>query len=75
MSDPLAELRARFDRLNLLYQVGNVIHTTLEPQEALRLILNQAVNSMRAASGSIVLVNPTNDLLEIQAAIGLPASV
>ena len=48
MSDELAELKARYDRLNALYQVGSVIHTTLEPQEALQLILNQAVELMRA---------------------------
>jgi len=74
MSDALAELQARYDRLNLLYQVGNVIHATLEPQEALQLILNQAVELMRAASGSIALINPTNGLLEIHAAKGLPAN-
>ena len=37
MSDELADLKARYDRLNVLYQVGSVIHTTLEPQEALQL--------------------------------------
>ena len=74
MSDPLAELRARYDRLNLLYQVANVITTTLEPQEALQLILNQAVELMRAASGSIALINPTTGSLEIHAAKGLPAN-
>ena len=74
MSDELAELKARYDRLNVLYQVGSVIHSTLEPQEALQLILNQAVELMRAASGSILLINPMNGLLEIQAAKGLPPS-
>jgi signal transduction histidine kinase len=73
MSDELAELKARFDRLNLLYQVGNIIHSTLDPQEALQLILDQAVRLMRASSGSAVLINPTNSLLEIHAAAGLPA--
>ena len=73
MSNRLTVLQARYDRLNVLYQVGNVIHTTLEPQKALQLILNQAVGLMRAASGSIVLINPTNGLLEIHAAEGLPA--
>ena len=73
MSDRLAELQGRYDRLNVLYQVGNVIHSTLEPQKALQLILNQAVGLMRAASGSIVLINPTNGVLEIHAGEGLPA--
>jgi signal transduction histidine kinase len=74
MSDDYAKLKARYDRLNVLYQVGNVIHSTLEPQEALQLIVDQAVGLMRAASGSVVLINPTNGFLEIHAAQGLPAN-
>jgi signal transduction histidine kinase len=74
MSDPLAELKARYDRLDLLYQVGNVIHSTLDPQEALQLILDQAVHVMRATSGSVVLINPTSGLLEIHASMGLPTN-
>jgi signal transduction histidine kinase len=72
VSDELTELKARYDRLNLLYQAGNAIHATLDPQEALQLILNQAVRQMRASSGSVVLINPTNGILEIHAAEGLP---
>src|SRR2546427_7655849 len=74
MPDELSELKARYDRLNLLYQVGNVIHSTLDPQEALQLILNEAVRLMRASSGSTVLINPTTALLEIHASKGLPAT-
>ena len=72
MSDELGELRARYERLNLLYQAGNIIHGTLDPQQALQLILGQAVRQMRAASGSVLLLNPTNGLLEIHASEGLP---
>jgi signal transduction histidine kinase len=72
MSDELTNLRAEYDRLNLLYQVGNVLHSTLEPQEALQLIVNEAVRLVRASSGSTVLVNPNSGLLEIHASCGLP---
>jgi len=65
-------LEARYERLNLLYQVGNVIHSTLDPQEALQLILSEAVRLMRAGSGSVVLVNPNTGFLEIHAFHGLP---
>ncbi|HWV99262.1 MAG TPA: GAF domain-containing protein [Candidatus Acidoferrum sp.] len=68
-----ASLRARYDRLNLLYQVGNTIHSTLEPQEALQLIVREAVRVMQASSGSAVLFNPTIGFLEIHASHGLPA--
>ena len=68
-----AELRRRYERLHLLYQVNNVIHSTLEPQHALELIIGEAVRILNASSGSIVLINPTNGFLEIEAAVGLPA--
>jgi len=68
----LAELKARYERLKLLHQVSNVIHSSLDPHEALKLILDEAVRLMRASSGSIVLANPTTGLLEIEASYGLP---
>src|SRR5439155_24761852 len=75
VSDLLTELQQKYERLSLLYHVGNVIHSTLDPQQALQLILREAVRLMRATSGSALLINPTNGFLEIQAAQGLPANV
>ena len=72
MSAELDQLRARCERLELLNQVGHVLHSTLDAQEALQLILREAVRLMRASSGSVVLINPTSRYLEIQAAHGLP---
>jgi signal transduction histidine kinase len=69
-----AELKARYDRLSLLYHVGNVIHSSLEPQVVLQLVINEAVRAMGASSGSVVFVNPTTGFLEIQASKGLPAN-
>ena len=66
-------MAARFERLNLLYQVSNVIHSTLDSQEALQLIVSEAVRLMRAGSGSVVLINPTSGFLEIHASHNLPA--
>lgn len=71
----LRELKERYARLNLLHEVSAVIHSTLEPQEALQLIVNEAVKLVHASSGSVVLVNPMNEFLEIQASSGLPAAV
>ena len=71
-SDDPAELKACYERLNLLHQVSNVIHSTLEPREALQLILGEAVRLMRASSGSVALFNPTSGFLEIEASRGLP---
>jgi signal transduction histidine kinase len=67
-----SDLQARYERLKLLHQVSAVIHSSLDPREALELILGEAVRLMRASSGSVVLVNPTNGFLEIEASTGLP---
>lgn len=72
MADDFADLKRRYARLELLYQVSNVIHSTLEPEQALKLILREAIRLTGASSGSVVLINPTNGFLEIQAAEGLP---
>ena len=72
VSDELAELKARCERLELLHQVGNVIHSTLDPQQALQLIMGEAVRLMQASSGSVVLINPTTGFLQIETAFGLP---
>ena len=75
MKDELAHLQKQHARLQLLYQVSNVIHSTLEPQEALNLILTESVRLTGATSGSVALINPTNGFLEIQASHGLPETV
>ena len=74
MNEGLGNLTLRYERLNLLYQVSKVIHSTLDSQEALQLIVSEAVRLMHASSGSVVLVNPTSGFLEIHAAQGLPVS-
>lgn len=74
MSEELAELRERYARLSLLYHVSNVIHSTLDPQEALNLILREAIQLTGASSGSVALMNPTTRCLDIEASQGLPNS-
>jgi hypothetical protein len=69
--DDVQTLRGRLDRLERLYRVSMVIHSTLEPNRALELILEQAVGLTGATSGSVVLVNPTSGYLEILASRGL----
>src|SRR3984957_11052840 len=65
---------SRYERLQLLYQVSNVIHSTLDSQEALQLIVSEAVRLMNASSGSVVLINPTSGFLEISASQNLPGA-
>jgi signal transduction histidine kinase len=74
VSDELLKLKQQHERLRLLYQVSNVIHSTLDSQEALQLIVSEAVRVMRASSGSVVLINPTSGFLEISASQNLPGA-
>ncbi|MEI7533024.1 MAG: GAF domain-containing protein [Verrucomicrobiae bacterium] len=74
MSEQLEKLKSSHERLRLLYQVSNVIHSTLDSQEALQLIVSEAVRVMRASSGSLVLINPTSGFLEIHAAQNLSSA-
>jgi signal transduction histidine kinase len=74
VSEQLEKLKSSHERLRLLYQVGGVIHSTLDSQEALQLIVSEAVRVMRASSGSLALINPTSGFLEIHAAQNLSAS-
>ena len=70
----LAELKQRYERLKLLHDVSNVLHSSLDPQEALQRIVTEAVRLTRASSGSVALVNPTSQTLDIEAAHGLRGS-
>ncbi len=74
MSEELEKLKSSHERLRLLYQVSNVIHSTLDSQEALQLIVSEAARVMRASSGSLVLINPTTNFLEIHAAQNLSSA-
>lgn len=73
MMDEDAKLKSRLERLELLYQVSKVIHSTLDAQEALQLIVSEGARLVRASSGSLVLINPTSGFLEIHASQNLPA--
>ena len=74
MSEEFSKPKLTPERLSLLYQVSNVIHSTLDSQEAFQLIVSEAVRVMKASSGSLVLINPTTSFLEIHAAQNLSST-
>lgn len=55
----------------LLARVSSVINLSLDPQTVLNRVLAEAVAITRATSGSIALVDPHTQWLEIEVAIGL----
>lgn len=58
-------------RYRLLARVSSVINSSLNPRTVLNVVLREAVKIMRATSGSIVLIDPHTQLLEIEVSIGL----
>jgi GAF domain-containing protein len=58
-------------QFEVLARVSSVINSSLEPQEVLNCVLHEAVRVMQATSGSIVIIDPHTQLLEIEVAIGL----
>ena len=60
------------EQFKQLYLVSKVIHSTLDQQQALDLIIREAVRLVNATTGSLVLINPIDGFLEIQAAYSLP---
>ena len=71
MNTDFSSLQSQHDKLALLYQISQTLHSTLEPEAALQLIVNEAVKAMSASSGSVVPLNPNSGFLEIHAPVGL----
>jgi len=61
----------RLRQFEVLARVSNVINSSLEPKDVLNRVLGEAVRVMQATSGSIVIIDPHTQLLEIEVAIGL----
>ncbi|MBX3745325.1 MAG: GAF domain-containing protein [Verrucomicrobiae bacterium] len=74
MRTELDVVLARCRRMEAVNAAALTVHASLEPEEALRVLVGEAVRLTGASSGSLVLRNPNSNLLEIEAAIGLPAS-
>ncbi|MCS7048948.1 MAG: GAF domain-containing protein [Verrucomicrobiae bacterium] len=54
-----------------LARVSAALNSSLEPAKVLELVLRSAVELTRATSGSVCLINPHTQRLEIEAAVGL----
>ncbi|HWA08778.1 MAG TPA: GAF domain-containing protein [Opitutaceae bacterium] len=66
--DPLADARA----YPALYRISTLVGRVDEPRDALRAILEIAVETFGAGSGSISLINPDSGRLEIEVHQGMP---
>ena len=71
MTRSIKQLHSRLERLEALYKISNVVNTTLDPGEVLRLLLEEVVRITNATSGSIAMVDRKRGLLNIETAIGI----
>ncbi len=72
MKNEFTELEARYVRLKLLYESSKAVHATLDADEALQVVLDEAVRAVHGRSGSVMLLNPATGLLEVHASKDLP---
>jgi GAF domain-containing protein len=61
--------------LENLYAIGQAVHLTKNKEELLKLVLNVAIRSTGADSGSIMLLDERKRYLKIETAKGLDASI
>ncbi|MCC5876954.1 MAG: GAF domain-containing protein [Candidatus Sumerlaeia bacterium] len=71
MSRTVNQLHARLERLEVLYKISNIVNTTLDPREVLRLLLKEVVRITNATSGSIAMVDRKKGVLNIETAINI----
>lgn len=55
----------------MLYKITNLINTTLEPKEILRMLLQEVVRITNATSGSVAMVDHARGILNIETAINI----
>lgn len=63
--------KEKLQHYEVLTRVSRVINSSLDSTTVLDLVLREAVELMKATSGSLVLLDPHTQLLEIEVAIGL----
>ncbi len=69
------ELRKKVEELDALYKAGMSLSTTESLKELLHRIVSLATQVIEAQSGSIMLIQKPEDILTIEAAIGLDVDI
>ena len=67
------ELAERYEEINLLYTIGEILGRTVTLEEAATTILTEISENLGARHASILVHDPVRDLLQVVAAIGAGA--
>ena len=68
------ELAERYEEINLLYTISEILGRTVSLDEATKRILVEVSETVGARRASVLVCNPTTDLLEPVAALGVDLS-
>jgi sigma-B regulation protein RsbU (phosphoserine phosphatase) len=69
------ELAERYEEINLLYTISEILGRTVSLDEATKRILVEVSETVGARRASVLVRNPTTDILEPVAALGVDLSV
>ncbi|MEI7633928.1 MAG: GAF domain-containing protein [bacterium] len=67
---PRNSLSARYRKLKVIYKISDFINSSTNSQTLLRRILREAMREMHATSGSIQLIDPQGEMLNVVFALG-----
>jgi sigma-B regulation protein RsbU (phosphoserine phosphatase) len=68
------ELAERYEEINLLYTIGEILGRTVTLEDAATTILTEISETVGARHASILVHEPTTNVLHAVAALGIPAS-
>ncbi len=64
-------LEKELDRVRLMYRIGRLVDPTSDSTKILRSIVRESVRALRAASGSIALIDADRKVLDIEVAVNI----
>jgi sigma-B regulation protein RsbU (phosphoserine phosphatase) len=68
------ELAERYEEINLLYTIGEILGRTVTLEDAAATILTEISETVGARHASILVLEPATNMLHAVAALGIPAS-
>ena len=64
LTKSISHLKQERNELEILYEIGRTLNSTLEFDEVLRLVMDRVIEFVKAERGFLMLVNPLTDELE-----------
>ena len=69
------ELAERVSQLSISAEIGLAVTSTLDPRDALEIVMKKAVEAVSCEVGSILLLDPENNFLTIEASHGIDEEI